>query len=175
MFRGISIFRCIAFMSITFTIGCTAQPPKHAEENAETKAQALILQADRGIDKHCKQRSVLRRHTLETGTNEFGGNYSTERWFIDRCGKEVPYIVSYTQKVFGDPQINIRVSPEHERIPEATYIENVAEQNGCTISGEIFARPSEKPGHRIYDVACKEGKMTFECGAFGSRQSCWRI
>lgn len=68
----------------------------------------MIMILDSVHDKECKQRKIANTGIVQMPTAE--NRTAVERWIVDRCGKQIPYRVTFTPSPRGGT--DFRVSQE---------------------------------------------------------------
>jgi hypothetical protein len=88
--------------------GCVSVP---GETLASTRLQHDVLQPvlaiDMAADSTCRQRKIANTEVLARSSTE-----RTERWTVDRCGKLVPYLVTFSPDPAGGTNFRVRMAPE---------------------------------------------------------------
>lgn len=170
------------FAAVTAVVvgGCVVPGAMGQGAAPEAIARSLILQADAAIDSTCSSREFGSKERLPADDAGRYQDVTRERWNLTRCGKTVPYLVTFTREHVnpGQYRTHVRVRPENESIPELAYIKNLAERNQCRLTGDPRVTIKTGSTHRLYEVPCEGGSMNFECGQTlqgHSGESCWRM
>lgn len=66
----------------------------------------LIIMMDGAEDNTCPKRTVVNTETIKTPTRP--DDTGEERWTVDRCGKTIPYLVTFTPSAQGGTDVGVK-------------------------------------------------------------------
>lgn len=136
----------------------------------------LIDDIEKAAKSDCKKRNIEAKEEYESDFKKHGYDiHKQERWKLNRCGKIIPYIVTYASnwKINGGGEVFF-VKPENEKLMEITYVNNVAMRNSCVVMGETKAFIHKVSKHRLYKLNCEDKEtMIIECGGAYGKSGCW--
>lgn len=86
-------------LMVLFGTGCAITVPGKTGASPVLKADTVraLLMMDITYDRDCKERKVIDTEVVEIHAD----GRAVERWTLDRCGKGVPYRVTYTPSPGG--------------------------------------------------------------------------
>lgn len=66
----------------------------------------IVIAIDGAEDKTCTKRAIVNTESIKKPANP--NDTGEERWIVDRCGKTVPYLVTFTPSARGGTDIGVR-------------------------------------------------------------------
>jgi hypothetical protein len=125
----------LVLLASVFLWGCAAMPGR---ESRQPNLSDLLLKLDAseeaGGDPSCRNRSVAT--TAVVGAVEQGSQGAStrwaERWTVDRCGSQVPYLVKFARSPEGDLDVTMQLETpvgESGTVPGKTIADPVLQRD----------------------------------------------
>ncbi|HKA33081.1 MAG TPA: hypothetical protein VKH64_07705 [Candidatus Binatia bacterium] len=102
--------KLIAIAALVIFSACApavAPETTRAKPKTQEDVMAMIQVMEPAIDKSCGERELKRTEVVKRATAE---DYTAvERWIIDRCGKEVSYLVTFRPSTAGGVDFSVQL------------------------------------------------------------------
>jgi hypothetical protein len=103
------LIRYFAFLSLLAGwASCAATAPEKTRASPKTQADVMemIQVIEPALGSSCDERELVKTEVVKRASAE---DYSAvERWTIDRCGKLVPYLVTFRPGLNGGIEFSVR-------------------------------------------------------------------
>jgi hypothetical protein len=101
--------KLFAIAAVAASSACAAVAPEttRAKPKTQEDVMAMIQVMEPAIEKGCGERELKKTEVVKRATAE---DYTAvERWTIDRCGKEVAYLVTFKPGASGGVDFSVKL------------------------------------------------------------------
>jgi hypothetical protein len=102
------LLKVVGPVSLILVVGGCASVPggTGASPTLQRDTLQMILLLDSAADKNCHQRRIANTEIIKMPTAE--NKTVVERWTLDRCGKPIPYRVTFTPSPRGGTDFGVQ-------------------------------------------------------------------